>query len=153
MFNTCDHKHYATWRQVCTLEGVLALVRLFQRFTFSLNDQKHGGKPLEHESLITLMPKVRGMLQRSQTLVTSISPHHDDCSLSLEQELSTQHRSMMLLLVMSLAMSVFTPVWLAMHHLLRISRLCCITQAFWQYSKDHAVVVQGGVWLNVHLRR
>lgn len=40
-----------------TMEGVLALVRLFQRFTFSLNDQKHGGKPLEHESLITLMPK------------------------------------------------------------------------------------------------
>lgn len=39
------------------MEGVLALVRLFQRFTFSLNNQKHGGKPLEHESLITLMPK------------------------------------------------------------------------------------------------
>ncbi|KAA6428951.1 MAG: cytochrome P450 [Trebouxia sp. A1-2] len=40
-----------------TMEGVLALVRLYQRFTFTLNDQKHGGKPLEHESLITLMPK------------------------------------------------------------------------------------------------
>ena len=132
-----------------TMEGVLALVRLFQRFTFSLNDQKHGGKPLEHESLSTLMPKVRRMLQRSQTLVTNISAHHDDCSLSLEQELSTQHRSWILLLVMS----VFTPVWSAMHHLMHISRLCCITQGFWNYSKDHAVVVQGGVWLNVHLRR
>ena len=42
-----------------TMEGVLALVRLYQRFTFTLNDQKHGGKPLEHESLITLMPKVQ----------------------------------------------------------------------------------------------
>ena len=41
------------------MEGVLALVRLYQRFTFTLNDQKHGGKPLEHESLITLMPKVQ----------------------------------------------------------------------------------------------
>ncbi|DBA91062.1 TPA: hypothetical protein ACH3X2_004165 [Trebouxia sp. C0005] len=40
-----------------TMEGVLTLVRLYQRFTFTLNDQKHGGKPLEHESLITLMPK------------------------------------------------------------------------------------------------
>ena len=41
------------------MEGVLALVRLYQRFTFSLNEQKHAGKPLEYESLITLMPKVR----------------------------------------------------------------------------------------------
>ena len=41
------------------MEGVLALVRLYQRFTFTLNDQKHGGRPLEHESMITLMPKVQ----------------------------------------------------------------------------------------------
>lgn len=40
------------------MEGVLALVRLYQRYTFSLNEQRHGGRPLEHESLITLTPKV-----------------------------------------------------------------------------------------------
>ena len=41
-----------------TMEGVLALVRLYQKYTFSLNEHIHGGRPLEHESLITLMPKV-----------------------------------------------------------------------------------------------
>lgn len=45
-----------------TMEAVLALVRLYQRYTFSLNDQRHGGRPLEHESLITLMPKVSSAL-------------------------------------------------------------------------------------------
>ncbi|KAL3152434.1 hypothetical protein ABBQ32_001484 [Trebouxia sp. C0010 RCD-2024] len=37
------------------MEGILALVRLYQRFTFSLNEGRHAGRPLEHESLITLM--------------------------------------------------------------------------------------------------
>lgn len=41
-----------------TMEGVLALIRLYQKFTFSLNEAKHGGRPLEQQSLITLMPKV-----------------------------------------------------------------------------------------------
>ena len=41
-----------------TMEGILALVRLYQKFTFTLNEKKHGGRPLEYESLITLMPKV-----------------------------------------------------------------------------------------------
>ena len=45
-----------------TMEGVLALVRLYQKYTFSLNEQRHGGRPLEHESLITLMPKVSSYL-------------------------------------------------------------------------------------------
>ena len=40
------------------MEGVLALIRLYQKFTFSLNEAKHGGRPLEQQSLITLMPKV-----------------------------------------------------------------------------------------------
>lgn len=40
-----------------TMEGILALVRLYQKFTFTLNEKKHGGRPLEYESLITLMPK------------------------------------------------------------------------------------------------
>ncbi|KAL3142384.1 hypothetical protein ABBQ38_002720 [Trebouxia sp. C0009 RCD-2024] len=43
-----------------TMEGILALVRLYQCFTFSLDDARHGGRPLEHESLITLMPKDAG---------------------------------------------------------------------------------------------
>ena len=41
-----------------TMEGIVGLVRLFQQFTFSLNEAKHGNKPLEQQSLITLMPKV-----------------------------------------------------------------------------------------------
>ncbi|KAL0031537.1 hypothetical protein WJX77_005935 [Trebouxia sp. C0004] len=45
-----------------TMEGVLVLLRLYRRFTFTLNDQKHGRKPLEHESLITLMPMEMSML-------------------------------------------------------------------------------------------
>lgn len=92
------------------------------------------------------------MLLRSRMLVTAVSVRHDECSLSIEQELNAQHRSRILLLVMSTAMSVYTPVWLAMHHRLCNSRLCC-TQGFWNFPKHHAVVVQGGVWLNVHLRR
>lgn len=40
-----------------TMEGVVALVRLYQQFTFSVNQEKHGNKPLEQQSLITLMPK------------------------------------------------------------------------------------------------
>ena len=41
-----------------TMEGISALVRLYHKFTFTLNEKKHGGRPLEYESLITLMPKV-----------------------------------------------------------------------------------------------
>ncbi len=59
MLITLDHDIVQHCCRFATMEGVLALVRLYQRFTFTLNDQKHGGKPLEHESLITLMPKVQ----------------------------------------------------------------------------------------------
>lgn len=50
------------------MEGVLALVRLYQQFKFALNEQKHGGRPLEHESLITLMPKVSDHMLTTCTL-------------------------------------------------------------------------------------
>lgn len=54
-----------------TMEGVLALVRLYQRYTFSLNAQRHGEGPLEHESLITLMPKVNTALCQLMLLLLS----------------------------------------------------------------------------------
>ncbi|KAL0052923.1 hypothetical protein WJX82_009946 [Trebouxia sp. C0006] len=38
-------------------EGVLTLVRLLQHFSFSLDAAKHGGKRLQHNSLITYSPR------------------------------------------------------------------------------------------------
>jgi cytochrome P450 len=38
-------------------EGVLTLVRLLQNFSFSLDAAKHGGKRLQHNSLITYSPR------------------------------------------------------------------------------------------------
>ena len=38
-------------------EGIIALVRLLQRFTFYLDAAKHGGKRLQHNSLITYSPR------------------------------------------------------------------------------------------------
>lgn len=80
-----------------TMEGVLALVRLYQRFTFTVNDQKHGGKPLEYESLITLMPKVQ---RNSAALMHAGGSWFSTPRMNaaadppvLEQGLSTQHRS------------------------------------------------------------
>ena len=61
------------------MEGVLALVRLYQKYTFSLNEQRHGGRPLEHESLITLMPKVSRLSALPQLmlflLLKNVPPH------------------------------------------------------------------------------
>ena len=58
------------------MEGVLALVRLYQQFKFALNDERHGSRPLEHESLITLMPKVIDcMLPHGHLLIAAAAAH------------------------------------------------------------------------------
>ena len=38
-------------------EGIMTLVRLLQRFSFSLDSTKHGGKRLLHNCLITYTPR------------------------------------------------------------------------------------------------
>ena len=38
-------------------ESVLTLVRLAQKFWFTLDAERHGGKQLLHSSLITYMPR------------------------------------------------------------------------------------------------
>lgn len=65
------------------MEGVVALVRLYQQFTFSLDQDKHGNKPLEQQSLITLMPKVM-----PQTILT----HSTSSCMQLLQVRSLEQR-------------------------------------------------------------
>lgn len=68
-----------------TMEGGLALVRLYQQFTFTLNEHRHGGKPLEHVSLITLMPKVLYFATSSgQMMWCSNDTFYCQCSASVQ---------------------------------------------------------------------
>ena len=61
------------------MEGILALVRLYQRFTFSLNEGRHAGRPLEHESLITLMPKVSHPWCPNAVSLVGVDRWYDRC--------------------------------------------------------------------------
>lgn len=38
-------------------ESILTLVRLTQKFSFTLDPERHGGRRLLHSSLITYMPR------------------------------------------------------------------------------------------------
>lgn len=70
------------------MEGVLALVRLYQKYTFSLNAQRHGDWPLEHESLITLMPKVSAAALCQLMLLLLLNAIHPERTMPVRRVMS-----------------------------------------------------------------